>query len=196
MVSPGRGVVRFVRATAWAMAAFGLSTGAHVVGGGTSPSFGGALLMAIALLWTGLLITRWRLGRITLIISLAASQMLLHLILTASELSVACGTSGGHHDVVLACAGGTPVPHHSGSMMLLAHAVTTLALAVLLARGEDAVWFIANRVWPRLPAAPAHLWLTTRTIAPSHLVALRQRTILLGGVGNRGPPRWRVHVAV
>lgn len=181
-------MARVVRATSWALAAFGLSTGAHVVGGGALPSSGSALVMALALLWTGLVLTGRRLGPITLTLSLAASQLLLHLILTASEATAACVAAGGHHDMVLACSGGAPMSHHNGAAMLLAHATATIVLALLLARGEETIWFLAGRLWPRLPRRLCLPSLAREAIAPVHVVGLTTRVTLLGGVGRRGPP--------
>ncbi|NYF97781.1 hypothetical protein [Janibacter cremeus] len=189
MVSPSRGAVRVARAIAWTSAAFVLSVGAHVIGGGEPPSAGGALLMVIALLWTGLMLTRWRLGSISLVLSLGASQVLLHSILTATEVSVACRGSGGHHEVVLACATGTPAPHHhNGAAMLLAHVAATLLLALLMARGEEALWLLAGRLWPLHPREPALPSLNQSAITPSHVDGLVPSVPLLGGVGRRGPP--------
>lgn len=189
MVSPSMGAVRGARATAWTTAAFALSVGAHVVGGGAPPAVGGALLMVLALLWTGLVLTRWRLGPVVLTISLGASQMLLHSILTVHEVGVACGGSDAHHGVVLACAGGAPAPHHqSGTTMLLAHVVATLLLALLMARGEESLWVLAGRLWPRLPRRLALPSLDQQAITPSHVDELVPSVPLLGGVGRRGPP--------
>ena len=189
MVSPSRGALRFVRASAWAAAALGLSTGAHVVGGGALPSPGVAALIGVALLWFGLLLTQRRLGRVALTLSLGVSQVLLHAVLSAAEAGVAsCAAVGSHHAAV-ACAGGTTaMPHQTSTAMLLSHALAALLLALVLARGEDAVWRVAQLLWPRLPAAPVLLLVVGQAFAPSRGGEPTRAVVVLGGVGPRGPP--------
>ncbi|WP_068266018.1 hypothetical protein [Janibacter limosus] len=197
MDSPSRGALRLARASAWAAAAFGLSTGAHVVGGGSLPSPGVAALISMALLWCGLLLTQWRLGRVALTLSLGISQLLLHTVLAATEtIAATCVATGSHH-VVVACAdGATPMPHGTSAGMVLAHTVAALLLALVLARGEDAVWHVAQLLWPRLPAAPALLLVVGHGLAPSRGGEPPRPAMVPGGAGRRGPPVRRAPAVV
>lgn len=188
MVSPSWGALRFVRAGAWATAAMGLSTGAHLVGGGAPPSPGAAALIVTALLWSGLILTQWRLGRTALAVSLGLSQVLLHSVLTVSEGVTDCAPVGDHHNIALACAGGSPMPHETPVAMFLAHVVAALLLALVLARGEDAVWFLAGLLRPSLPGTPLLLLLTGHELVPARGDQPARLPFVLGGVGRRGPP--------
>lgn len=189
-VRPDRGAVRLVRALAWTATAIGLSTGAHVIGGGALPAHGTMAVIGLLLLWSGLLLTRWRLGRATLTLSLGISQAIVHAVLTAAEAAPAlpgCTPSGGHHPT-LSCAAEASTQHHTGTAMLLAHAVAALLLALLLARGEDALWAIAGLLWPSLPTVHSPSARDRTAFVPVHEGEHRQAVPTLGGVGRRGPP--------
>lgn len=189
MDSPSRGALRLARASAWAAAALGLSTGAHVVGGGALPSPGAGALISVALLWCGLLLTQWRLGKVALTLSLGISQLLLHTVLAATESTVTtCVTTGSHHAVVTCAGGAASMPHGTSAGMLLAHTVAALLLALVLARGEDAVWRIAQMLWPRLPVAPVLLLVVGQALAASRGGEPTRVVTVPGGVGQRGPP--------
>lgn len=165
-----------------------LSIGAHLVGGGAPPSPGAAALIIAALLWSGLILTQWRLGRTALAISLGLSQVLLHSVLTVSEGPASCAAVGDHHNIALACAGGAPMPHETPVAMFAAHALAALLLALILARGEDALWFVAGLLCPSLPTSPTLRVLAPLTLAPSQGGERTPAITVLGGVGRRGPP--------
>lgn len=202
MTSPSRGALRWARAGAWTTAALGLTLGAHVVGGGHPPSPLAAGVTAAVLLWLALLLTRVRLGPAGLAGSLTATQLLTHRLLAATEPAHVCTATGAPsagrhlHEAALACtpaATGVPGVAQTGTAMLLAHAAAAVLTALLLAKGEDAVWVLAGLlrpvwpVWPApltLPAAPRALAVPLRPTRPS-------RRPVLGGVGRRGPPRRR-----
>lgn len=166
----------------------GLSTGAHLIGGGDPPSPGAAALILAALLWSGLILTQWRLGRTALTLSLGLSQLLLHSVLTVSEGAADCAAVGDHHNIALACAGGAPMPHETPVAMFAAHALAALLLALILAHGESALWCVAGLLWPSLPTSPALRVLTPLTFAPSQGGERAPAIPVLGGVGRRGPP--------
>lgn len=186
---PSSGVLRLARASAWATAALGLSAGAHVAGGGALPSSGAAALIAVALLWCGLLLTQWRLGRVALTLSLGASQLLLHTVLTATEATAAtCAATGSHHAVISCMGGAAPMPHEASAGMALTHTIAAVLLALVLARGEDAIWCVARLIWPNPPAAPVLLLTVGQGFAPSTGGEPTRPAMVLGGVGRRGPP--------
>lgn len=120
---------------------------------------------------------------------LGASQVLLHAVLTAAETSTAtCTTTDSHHAVVTCAGGTTPTPHDTGAGMVLAHTVAALLLALVLARGEEAVWRVAQMLWPRLPAVPVLLLVVGQAFAPSRGGEPSRAVVAPGGFGQRGPP--------
>lgn len=204
MTSPDRGLLWLSRAAAWTCAAFGLSVGAHVVGGGSLPSTGVAAFLVVALLWSGLLLTRRRLGPLPLITTLGVTQVVLHSGLTLTERAVACSSTttatGPHagHDLALTCessasgaAAALTHADHSTPTMTIAHVLAAIVLGLLLAKGEDAVWFVARLLVPVLPSAPALPSIGRLPLSPSHAGERARRVLLLGGVGRRGPPARR-----
>lgn len=189
MHAPSRGGLRLIRASAWAVAAMGLSSGAHLVGGGALPSPGAAALITAALLWTGLVLTRWRLGRIALTLSLGLSQVLLHAVLTALESSAAgCVVTGSHHATMVCTGGASPMPHDTSPTMALAHTAAAFLLGLLLARGEATVWFLAGLLRPHLPRPAALPTITHRPLGLGRVGELVRSVVVPGGVGRRGPP--------
>ena len=130
MTEPSRGVLRVARTLAWTLAAGGLSTGAHLTAGGGLPSTGGIVLVVGLLVWSGLLLTRWRLGRVALAATLGGAQVVLHTLLSAGHHAPTCAVGGGHHEMVVGCVGGAEVSHTSPAMVL-AHTVAALLLVWL-----------------------------------------------------------------
>ncbi|WP_433955615.1 hypothetical protein [Janibacter indicus] len=187
MTEPSRGVLRLARTLAWTLAAGGLSTGAHLTAGGGLPSTGGIVLVIGVLLWSGLLLTRWRLGRVALAATLGGAQVVLHTLLSAGHHAPTCAVGGGHHEMVVGCAGGAEVSHTSPAMVL-AHTVAALLLALLLARGEEAVWFLAGLLRPVLPRPIRRVVDAAPSEIPARADQPRRAPFVLGGVGRRGPP--------
>ncbi|MCB5273183.1 hypothetical protein BJG92_00697 [Arthrobacter sp. SO5] len=152
-----------LRSALVALTVVSLAAGAHVTAGGHLPS-PGIVLALLAL--TGLAstaATRLKLNAPALAALLGAGQLALH----ASFTSLNGPGSGS--------GSGATVPHHTGSawvpavadhtrlheadpglslLMLAGHALATLACAVLLARGEDALWSLSAWLRPlvHLPA--------------------------------------------
>ncbi|ELT43647.1 hypothetical protein [Arthrobacter nitrophenolicus] len=165
-----RAPFHLLRSSALAAAILALAAGAHVAGGGHLPA-PGILLAVLAL--TGLAstaATRLRLTFPAVGALLGAGQLALHEAFTAfSAPALALGPanlhSGHQHG------GGTPVLPElvtvaghapagdpgSAPLMLAAHALATLGCALLLAKGEDALWALAAWLRPLagLPRAEA-----------------------------------------
>lgn len=156
----------FLRAAAVTAGILTLAGGAHLLGGGELPA-PGVLLAVLAL--TGLAsttATRLKLNLAAMTALLGAGQLALHEVFTAFSapgLATGPGTAGVHH---LSGAAASPVfdaaAGHlhgldvgSGTLMLVAHALATAACALLLAKGEDALWALAAWLRPlvRLPEA-------------------------------------------
>jgi hypothetical protein len=139
-----------------------LAAGAHLAGGGGLPD--PVILLAVLAL-TGLAsttATRLQLGFPAMAALLAGGQLTLHGLFTAFSPSVAvrAPTGAAPHASHLPDAGIlTPAAHLAGTeagsapLMLAAHALATLGCAILLARGEAALWALAAWLRP-LSALP------------------------------------------
>ncbi|HJV97873.1 MAG TPA: hypothetical protein VJ617_02065 [Arthrobacter sp.] len=160
-----------LRATAVSTGILTLAAGAHVLGGGDLPA-PGILLAVLAL--TGLAATtatRFKLNVAAMTALLGAGQLALHEIFTAFSApglaagAVATGSApaDAHHlsfaaaPVIEAAAHLHGTDSAAGSLMLAGHIVATAACALLLAKGEDALWALAAWLRPlvRLPEAMA-----------------------------------------
>ena len=162
----GRTPFHFLRAAAVSATILALAAGAHLLGGGDLP--GPGILLAVLAL-TGLAATtatRFRLNAAAMTAVLGAGQLALHEIFTAFSapgLAVGAVAADGHHaSGGAAPALGAAAHFHGtdsaeGTLMLVAHIVATAACALLLAKGEDALWALAAWLRPlvRLPEAIA-----------------------------------------
>jgi hypothetical protein len=125
------------------------------------------------------------------------SQVLLHQLFEATTSGATCKSIVHAHadhltnGAVTICSQGSPaMAHHGGSnlAMTAAHALAALAIGLVLARGEAALWFLAGLIWPRVTDLPRVASLAVPEV--SALVAqwsVRPRL----GTGNgdrRGPP--------
>lgn len=155
-----------LRAALFATTAVTLAACAHVVSGGQLP--GSGILVALLAL-TGLACTaatRLRLGFPAATALLGAGQVVLHEAFTAFGGTVPATPAGGPHLHGLAGLPAGTLTHlqtHDlespvALLMLAGHAVATLACALLLAKGEDALWALAAWLRPLIqipsPVAP------------------------------------------
>lgn len=190
MDAPTRGATRLARAAAFGVATLALTSGAHVAGGGGLPSMTVLATLAIPLTLAALALTGRRCGPVLLLGSMTAAQVLLHETLSALTAQAPGGMAGQMSAASASAMGGHVMAHadHGSVTMTAAHVVATVVTAVVLARGEQALWQLVSRFLPALPGEPA-------------LVARRplQRPALLrvpalapsavsGGPGLRGPP--------
>ncbi|MDQ0030929.1 hypothetical protein [Arthrobacter bambusae] len=148
-----------LRSAALAVAIVALAAGAHVLSGGALP-VAPVLLAVLAL--TGLvttLATRFKLGLPVIAALLGAGQLVLHEAFTAfGPLTGPAPGSPPHH----LAAGHAPPPlgaetvhFHEvdtpwGWLMLTGHALATAASALLLAKGEQALWQLEGWLRPLL----------------------------------------------
>ena len=185
---------RFPRAAAFTAAMFALAAGAHVLAGGSLPQPAIVAGLVALMLAPVMILSKIRFNAPGMIGLLSAGQLVLHEAFSA--LSASTGftpVDGGHlhsgaqaHPLAVAV-----MPEHAAApsaLMLVLHAAATLATAIVLARGEAAVWALAAWLlplvriltalvspdWPHLPAAPA-------IVVPS-----RWRNLRLPDL--RGPP--------
>lgn len=157
-----------LRASALATGILTLAAGAHVAGGGQLPASG--ILLAILAL-TGLAstaATRLKLSFPAMAGLMGGGQLALHELfamfsMPAQPSGPVAAYAGHQHGVpslppdLLALAGHVgPADPSSGSLMLAAHALATLGCALLLAKGEAALWALAGWLRP-LTGLPAPL---------------------------------------
>lgn len=169
---PPRAPFHGLRAGALATGIATLAAGAHLAGGGTLPPAGIVLALLTLTVLACTAATRLRLGLPAVGALLAGGQLALHEGLTLCGAAPATGTlqaplqptahthgSGGFGlpGAVLAHATEhvSPANPSAAPLMLAAHALATLGCALLLARGEQALWQLAAWLRPlaELPQA-------------------------------------------
>lgn len=162
--SHARAPFHFLRAASLSTGILTLAAGAHVLGGGDLPAPGilGAVLALTVLAATTA--TRLKLNFAATTIILGAGQFALHKAFTAFSapaFAVSDAPAEAHH------VSGTAIPalnaaahvhvadSTTGVLMLVTHALATLACALLLAKGEAALWSLGAWLRPlvRLPEA-------------------------------------------
>ncbi|GAC1458369.1 MAG: hypothetical protein PVSMB10_16050 [Pseudarthrobacter sp.] len=190
MRTHARAPFHFLRAAALSTGALTLAAGAHVMGGGQLPAPEILLAVLAFSVLAATSATRLKLNFAAMIAVLGAGQLALHEVFTVFSTPVVAShpPADAHHlsaaaipalDTaahVHALAGTTSIP------MLAAHALATAACALLLAKGETALWALAawlrplvglpeavtpdagtSRAAPRTPAVlPHRLWRNLR----------------------------------
>ena len=206
MRTAARAPFHALRSAMVALTVLSLAAGAHTLAGGQLPS-PGILLALLAL--TGLAsttATRLKLNLPALAGLLGAGQLVLHEAFTAFSGPALPGAASG------AASGPGDLSHHVGPvplrtgigstleapgldtglslLMLTGHALATLLCAVLLARGEDALWALAAWLRPllRLPApvTPDAVAVPAATGWPAESAPLPWRNLRRDC--RRGPP--------
>jgi hypothetical protein len=189
--APTRGGVRVARAAAFGVAALTIAAGAHVAAGGVLPSVTVLALLAVPVTVVAVALTGRRCGPGLLVGSMAAAQILLHETLVALTTQVPGDLAGQMSAASASAMGGHAMAHTDGRSvtMTAAHVVATLVTALLLARGEQALWQLVSRLLPTLPCLPrlllacgprpARVLLSVPALRPS---------LVSGGSGLRGPP--------
>ncbi len=187
-ISQPRAPFHALRSTSVSLVIVLLAAGAHVVGGGELPT-APVLIALIAL--TSLattLATRFKLDVVTMVTLLGAGQIALHEAFTALGPIVAAGPGSSHHlgaetppsSLDIASAHVHELSGTFGALMLMAHVIAIIGSAVLLAKGEDALWQLA--VWLRpLLALPTLVFRPDAGASP----------IAVGAPGVYIPRPWR-----
>lgn len=194
---PTSGWARLLRVAGFGTASLLLAGLAHLLGGGRLPGPGLVLVLTAVAGTIAAALTARRCRLPLLATVLAAEQVLLHALFAAAG-PMHCTTVAAmppSHLGLPGCAPGVvaatvaPAAQHSGSLVLLcAHAVATALTAWLLARGEAALWRLAERVVrAALPPRSRDRAAATppRSSAPSTAAPGRLR---LAEAAPRGPP--------
>jgi len=185
---------RLPRAVALTAAMFALAAWAHVLAGGVLPQPAIVAGIAALVLAPVTILSKTRISAPAMIGLLGASQLALHWAFDALSVSATFTPAAGAHVhgvSPLSPAAAALMPEHAavpGALMLALHAAATLATALVLARGEAAVWALAAWLrplvriltatavpeWPHIPAPAA-------VVIPFRLRNLRLPAL-------RGPP--------
>lgn len=197
----GRTPFHSVRSAMLAAAAVTLAAGAHVLAGGQLPA-PGILLGLLAL--TSLVATtatRLRLTPATMMALLGAGQFVLHEAFSAFGSEFTRAVSGpaigsSHHaDLFTVPPGAGPSELHLldsplTTAMLAGHTLATVGCALLLAKGEDALWSLAAWLRPLVqlpaPVTPDAVASPAATIWPAEAAPLPRRNLRRDC--RRGPP--------
>jgi hypothetical protein len=199
MSSPAVGALRLARAVAFGTVAFALALLAHTVSGGPTPRPVVLTFLAAGVAAGSVLLTGRKRGTAAVTLGLTGVQAGLHVAFMALAPVAGCSTMTmpmshlpGSTSVTLCAAGpaASVAPASTPLLMVLAHAAATLVLAVLLARGERALWLLFTLLLPALcrRVAPA-LRHRRSPCAASWVPALGGGRMVSSGVGRRGPPR-------
>ena len=189
-----RAPFRFPRAVTFTAAMFALAAGAHVMAGGSLPEpaiVAGLVALTLAPM---MILAKIRITAPVLAVLLGASQLVLHEAFNA--LSVSTGftpVAGGHlHGTVqLPASADVLMPQHaaaSGLLMLVLHTAATLATALVLARGEAAVWALAAWLSPLVRILSALLIPAWPELPVQDLLVVPSRWRSLRLPALRGPP--------
>lgn len=178
--------LRFLRTCVITAAVLGLAAGAHAAAGGHLPRAAVMALLAVLVTAPVMALSRYRLSLPAIGGILAAGQGLLHLAFTGLSGPDGHCTSAGiashtHHQTfsipdcaltgVTAAAAGYDMAADAGAAMTASHALATAVTALILARGEAAVWQLRAWLGPladilqplRMPPTPRILTLRTAT---------------------------------
>lgn len=189
---------RFPRAVAFTAAMVALAAGAHVLAGGILPQPAIVAGIVALVLAPVTMLSKTQINAPAMIGLLGSSQLVLHSAFDAFSVSASFTPAAGTHvhDAV-APAAAALMPGHAaapGALMLALHAAATLATALVLAKGEAAVWALAAWLrplvrflaavaipeWPHLPAPAAVV------------IPFRWRNLRLPAL--RGPPAFQAAI--
>ena len=142
-----------------------LAAGAHVIGGSELPVVPVLLALVALTALAATLATRFKLNVASMTALLGTSQFVLHEAFTALSPVTATAQGNAHHAAAesLNPLLYTAAPHlHEldstlGAVMLAGHILATIGSAVILAKGEDALWQLAAWLRP-LVALPTLLF--------------------------------------
>lgn len=161
---PTAGWARIVRVAVLGSASLVLAALAHLLGGGALPSLASSLPLLLFAGTVAALVTARRCRLPVLLPILGAGQVLLHLLFEASSRASGAGAStvsAAHTGHELCPAGLAAAAQPPSWLMLAGHVLATALTAWVLARGEAALWRLADlfirAARPQLTARPASL---------------------------------------
>lgn len=197
-----RAPFRLLRTAALAGSTLSLAAAAHVSAGGLLPPAPVLAACTSLLVLAIIILTRWKLKTPVLGMVLAGGQGLLHSVMSAFPPTAAVGPAlpavapGTHHHPLIGSGALLPAgqdmhPHlvwDLGPAMITAHLGATVLTALLLAKGESALWALATWLRPVLFLAPVLFVPALAALVPAPPRAPVLRRIILHTHSRRGPP--------
>jgi hypothetical protein len=175
----------------------GLAAGGHLAGGGSLPEPGILVALCALTVLPVAALTKFRLSMPVLAVLLGAGQLWLHWAfhaLSGAVPSAGPDASGHTHQTLMPAvsAFGAAPSAHAGVgdwQMFTAHAVATLATAVVLGRGEQALWALTAWLRPLAQLPILCIIVPERVPGPcvAPLVLLRDQMVRRIPA-RRGPP--------
>lgn len=178
-VLPRRGVL--LRAVASTVEVTAALAAGHLLAGGMLPSVPWLLVMAAAVLGTGVLVLRGRVRPLVAVPLLVVAQLLLHAWLTALTMPT---DAMGHLDDHVAGAGASHAHALLDPTMLVVHVAGGLLTAVLWELRARAAEVVVTWTRPPLPPLPARR--TTPAPVPTPLALVTRHVV--AAAPRRGPP--------
>jgi hypothetical protein len=193
-----RAPFHFLRAASLATGALTLAAGAHVLGGGELPAPEILLAVLTFSVLAATTATRLKLNFTAMIALLGAGQLALHEVFTVFSTPVVAShpVAETHHLSAAAFPALDAAAHvhvlasPTNILMLATHALATAACALLLAKGESALWALAAWLKPlvRLPEAVTPDAGTPRAVPRTPAVLPHRPWRNLRQDSRRGPP--------
>lgn len=193
-----RAPFRLLRTAVVAAAVISLAAGAHILAGGQLPP---APLMAALTALTALgvvLVTKWEMTTLSLAAVLAAGQAVLHeafSTLSGSPTPPSNAPALHVHETVVrapAASAGPELHRHLPADLdpptLTLHVIAILATAILLARGEAALWALAAWLRPLAGISVVRILSLPRQPLPAPRTVTLRRWRVLRRPPLRGPP--------
>ncbi|GAA1773428.1 hypothetical protein GCM10009712_21760 [Pseudarthrobacter sulfonivorans] len=193
-----RAPFHFLRAASLSTGILTLAAGAHVLGGGELPA--PEILLAVLALsvLAATTATRLKLNFAAMIAVLGAGQFALHEVFTvfSTPVPISHPAADAHHLSAAAIPALDAAAHvhalasTTSILMLATHALATAACALLLAKGEAALWALAAWLRPlvRLPEAVTPDAGAPRAVPRTPAVLPRRPWRNLRQDSRRGPP--------
>ncbi|MDE8669990.1 hypothetical protein PY310_15520 [Pseudarthrobacter sp. H3Y2-7] len=193
---------RLLRTAAVAGSVLSLAVAAHLFGGGQLPPTPVLAACTALVVLCVMVLTRWKLKIPVLGAVLTGGQVFLHSLFSALSTvtpggSASSGSVSGRH-LHTSAGAGIPLPAAQNldgylpwdlePAMGTAHLAATLVTAVLLAKGEAALWALAAWLRPILFLSPADFVHVTAAPAPSPRRFTILRRTMPRAHPRRGPP--------
>lgn len=196
---------RMLRAAVVSAVVLVLSAGAHLGAGGTLPHPGVLAGLAALTMLSATVVAKRTLKLPALVAVLGGGQFALHHafgLLSTSATTMVCASDSSHsghsgHAALLTCTVQSAETHlhapvaGAGVMMFVAHAIATLATAILIARGEETLHAVAGWLRPLfsvLRASPARPQVRVGAVVQAHRL---HAVPFLISPPLRGPPSFR-----
>ncbi|MFF5790816.1 hypothetical protein ACFY5D_02090 [Paeniglutamicibacter sp. NPDC012692] len=149
---------RMLRAAVVSVVVLALSAGAHQAGGGMLPHPAVLVGFATLTMLASIVVAKRTLGLPALLAVLGGGQFALHQAFEflSTTTTMVCASASTHldHSAALTCTVGSAESHQhavqggGGVTMFAAHVIATLATAILITRGEEALHAVARWMRP------------------------------------------------